>query len=280
MLRYDGSNWVETDKLQIDSAGVVKVTNSAGDVLFPTAAGTLALKPKTLTGSVTTFLDGWTEVLKLPMPDGPSATERWAGIGTLESISTAGTVHTQQFAINVYPNNREITGTASAPFGTGVSVSGGLGVTSPPELQVTTATGQTYLSVEVKGNTSLAANTPKSFYSWADTAAGGAASTHTAIVDQAALTSINDIGSLTALPNVPTAGQYDANGVLMRATASILEGLQWNNANLSSKVGLTHSTGEGFTMHYEIEAGVFDFNLVRMAVDLVDYGFCQEAVMT
>jgi len=42
-LRWTGTAWAETDKLQIDSAGVVKVTNSAGDVLFPTAAGTLAL---------------------------------------------------------------------------------------------------------------------------------------------------------------------------------------------------------------------------------------------
>ena len=42
-LRWTGTAWEETSNLQIDSTGVVKVTNTDGDVLFPTTAGTLAL---------------------------------------------------------------------------------------------------------------------------------------------------------------------------------------------------------------------------------------------
>jgi hypothetical protein len=235
------------------------------------------VQSKVLTGSVTSQGDTWTEILQLSMPNGLKTPERWAGIGTLESRAPSGASYAQEFAINAYPNSTQITGAASTAFGTGLSATGGLAVTTPPQLRATTGAGQTYLSVEVKGEALPApsSSTLKAFYSWADTIDGGATANHTAIVDQAKLTGASEIGAMTTLfppfSNLPPAEQYNTNGVLMRNGVDTApgvgdpayyyyEGLMWpasflNGTDTGAPAGLAT---DGFTMHYEIESEVFE----------------------
>ena len=257
-------------------------------------SGTFSLGPtvqkKVLKSTVTSLSDTWTEVLQLPVP----TTERWAGIGTLESLATRGgsgspisASYAQEFAINAYSDGTDITGAASAPFGTGVSVTNGLGVTTPPQLRVSAAAGQAYLSVEVKGERLAPPITPqspkKAFYSWADTTQGGAAQDHPEIVDKASLRALGETGALvamiSALSTLPPASQYDAvKGLLMRngsdATATpayAFESLIWTKEFLTGNAtdSATNPTGNtvnlstlGFTMHYEIEKKAFDHSVV------------------
>ena len=257
------------------------------------ASGTFNIGPtvqkKVLTGSVTSGSSSWEEVLKLPMPNGISTTESWAGIGTLESLSTRGggnaprsRSYAQEFSINAFSNNTEITGSAGARFGAGPLSVNGSAVTAPPQLRVSTATGQTYLSVEVKGGelATLSSITKKAFYSWADTVDGGAAQDHTAIIDQASLRAFGKTGALRGLfqpvTGMPAAQQYDSvNGVLMRnqtgtntdGTGYAFESLVWSSAflhtNSNGGLGLSNS---GFTMHVEVEKKAFDNAVVGNTV--------------
>jgi hypothetical protein len=258
------------------------------------ASGTFNIGPtvqkKVLTGSVTSGSSSWEEVLKLPMPNGISTTESWAGIGTLESLSTRvggnaprSRSYAQEFSINAFSNNTEITGSAGARFGAGPLSVNGSAVTAPPQLRVSTATGQTYLSVEVKGGelATLSSTTEKAFYSWADTVDGGAAQDHTAIIDQASLRAFGDTGALVAMllgiTTLPPAQQYDpVNGLLMRngaggtiaaGNAYSLESLIWTKEFLTGDATdlAKNPTGNtfdlsttGFTMHYEVEKKAFD----------------------
>ena len=93
---------------------------------------------------------------------------------------------------------------------------------------------------------------PKAFYSWSDRE-------HSAVVDYAALTDISEIGGLSGIPYLPS--DFSSEGALLTNFDGLspltFTGLCWSNTELSNRVGLTHSTGEGFTMHYEVEAGVF-----------------------
>ena len=253
-------------------------------------SGTFSLGPtvqkKVLKSTVTSLSDTWTEVLQLPLP----TTERWAGIGTLESLATRGgsgspisASYAQEFAINAYSDGTDITGAASAPFGTGVSVTNGLGVTTPPQLRVSAAAGQAYLSVEVKGERLAPPITPqspnKAFYSWADTTQGGAAQDHPDIIDKASLRALGETGGLVAMiigtTTLPPASQYDpVNGLLMRnsvdssaSPAYVFESLVWTKEFLTGNTtdSATNPTGNtfdlsttGFTMHMEVEKKAFD----------------------
>jgi len=105
-----------------------------------------------LVGSATSTDDTWEDIMLIMPPGGLSGTAKLTGIATLDSIVSDGIAPmTQQYAIAAYPYlGVLIVGTASAPFGTGVSITNGNGaVANAPELTITaTASG---LQVQVRG---------------------------------------------------------------------------------------------------------------------------------